>query len=389
MKIDRIRLKNFRNYEELELHPHNDVNLLFGQNGSGKTNLLEAIHYCALGKSHRVSHDKNTIMAGEEFGACGIELIRKNVKCDIAVKLIPGENVKKSIFIDQKKITRLSDLMGRLQCVIFSPEDLELIREGPSVRRRYIDMLLSQINVSYFVALQQYRKALDQRNSLLKEIRVSGRQNEDMLEAFEFSMSPAAKIIIEERKKIIRTLNEYTREVYLSVSGRENEVLTLDYQSSLKDAEDPETAFTELMCRSRREDIQYGMTGQGPHRDDIGIRLNGKNMKMFASQGQIRSAALCLKLAQLRLYRDVTGDPPVLLLDDVMSELDMNRRTRLLKEIQGVQTFVTCTDRSDLQECENKRTYSVSLNESNHAEIHETAEGKPEIREEFSEPDFT
>lgn len=389
MKIEKIRLKNFRNYEELELHPHGEVNLLFGQNGSGKTNLLEAIHYCALGKSHRVNHDKNTVMVGEEYGACGIELYRKNVKCDIAVKLIPGENIRKAIFIDQKKIIRLSDLMGRLQCVIFSPEDLELIREGPSVRRRYIDMLLSQINIGYFVALQQYRKALDQRNSLLKDIRVSGKSQEEWLQDFEASMCPSARIIIEERKKILSTLNEYTREVYSSISGRKNEILTLEYQSSLKDVEDIEGAFAELLVKSRREDIQYGMTGQGPHRDDIGIRLNGKNMKLFASQGQIRTAALSLKLAQLRLYRDMTGDTPVLLLDDVMSELDMNRRTRLLKEIEGVQTFVTCTDRSDLEECENKRIYSVSLDENNHAMIEETDEGIRENKADFSEPDFT
>ena len=157
MKIKKIRLKNFRNYEDLELDPHQSVNLFFGQNGSGKTNLLEAIHYCALGKSHRVSHDRNTVMIGQEFGACGIDLERINSDCNIAVKMIPGDNTAKSIFIDKKKINKLSELMGRLQCVIFSPEDLELIREGPSVRRRYIDMLLSQISVPYFVALQQYR----------------------------------------------------------------------------------------------------------------------------------------------------------------------------------------------------------------------------------------
>ena len=389
MRIEKIRLKNFRNYEELELHPHGEVNLLFGQNGSGKTNLLEAIHYCALGKSHRVNHDKNTVMAGEEFGACGIELIRKNVKCDIAVKLIPDENAKKSIFIDQKKIVRLSDLMGRLQCVIFSPEDLELIREGPSVRRRYIDMLLSQINTSYFIALQQFRKALEQRNSILKTMRVSGKQNEEWLQDFEASMCAPARIIIEERKKIIQTLNEYTTEVYASISGRPGEILQVDYQSSLKDADDIEKTYSEMLLKNRKEDIMYGMTGQGPHRDDIGIRMNGKNMKMFASQGQIRTASLSLKLAQLKLYRDFTGDTPVLLLDDVMSELDMNRRTRLLKEIEGVQTFITCTDRSDLQECENKRTYCVSLDGNNHARIEELTEGRAEEKTQLNEPDFT
>ena len=387
MKIKKIRLKNFRNYEDLELDPHGSVNLFFGQNGSGKTNLLEAIHYCALGKSHRVSHDRNTVMIGQAFGACGIELERIHSDCNIAVKMLPGENTTKSIFIDKKKITKLSDLMGRLQCVIFSPEDLELIREGPSVRRRYIDMLLSQISVPYFIALQQYRKAMEQRNAILKKMKYNEIADSFIMEEFENAMIRPAETIIPERKKYIEILNQYASECYCSISGRDNEKLTIEYQSSVKE-EDIEKALIEGFKKSLHEDIMTGNTSVGPHRDDLQIRLNGKNMKLYASQGQVRTAALSLKLAQLRLYKDVTGDTPILLLDDVMSELDMTRRVRLLKEIENVQTFITCTDQSDLEECEDKRVYRVQLDEDAHATITQISSGDDEQKAIFEEPDF-
>lgn len=388
MKIKKIRLKNFRNYEDLELDPHQSVNLFFGQNGSGKTNLLEAIHYCALGKSHRVSHDRNTVMIGQDFGACGIDLERINSDCNIAVKMIPGDNTAKSIFIDKKKINKLSELMGRLQCVIFSPEDLELIREGPSVRRRYIDMLLSQISVPYFVALQQYRKAMEQRNAILKKLKYNEAVDSFIMEEFENAMITPAEVIIPERAKIIETLNRYASACYCSISGRENEILTIDYQSSVKE-DDIRKALTEGFKKSLREDILTGNTSIGPHRDDLQIRLNGKSMKLYASQGQVRTAALSMKLAQLRLYKDVTGDTPILLLDDVMSELDMTRRIRLLKEIENVQTFITCTDQSDLEECEDKRVYRVQLDENNHASITKVSAGLQEPERELTEPDFS
>ena len=388
MKIKKIRLKNFRNYEDLELIPHQSVNLFFGQNGSGKTNLLEAIHYCALGKSHRVSHDRNTVMIGQEFGACGIELERINSDCNIAVKMIPGDNTSKTIFIDKKKIYKLSELMGRLQCVIFSPEDLELIREGPSVRRRYIDMLLSQISVPYFVALQQYRKAMEQRNAILKKMKYHEDVDSMMIEEFERAMIGPAQVIIPERAKYIEILNQYASACYCSISGRENEKLTIEYQTSVK-SENIEESFVEGFRRNLKEDILTGNTSFGPHRDDLQIRLNGKSMKLYASQGQVRTAALSMKLAQLHLYKDVTGDTPILLLDDVMSELDMTRRIRLLKEIENVQTFVTCTDQSDLEECEDKRVYRVQLDENNHASISLITSGSTENETLFFEPDFT
>ena len=171
MVIETLKLRDFRNYGEIELKPHPGVNILFGQNGSGKTNLLEAIHFCALGRSHRTSQDKEVVRKGAEAAAIGVQMRKNGVRMDVQVKLSPGEIRKKTIFVDRKRANRLSDLMGHVQCVIFSPEDLMLVKEGPSVRRRYLDMMLSQLSTGYFTALQQYQKALDQRNALLREVK--------------------------------------------------------------------------------------------------------------------------------------------------------------------------------------------------------------------------
>ena len=167
MIIESLKLHDFRNYEELTLAPHPGINILFGQNGSGKTNLLEAVHYCALGRSHRTSIDREVVRKGAAMAACGVQVRKSGLKVDVAVKLTPGETRKKQIFLDRKRADRISDMMGKLQCVIFSPEDLMLVKEGPSVRRRFLDMLLSQLSTGYFVALQQYNKALEQRTAIL------------------------------------------------------------------------------------------------------------------------------------------------------------------------------------------------------------------------------
>ena len=171
MIIQDITLRNFRNYREMTLLPHEGVNLFFGANGSGKTNLLEAIHYCALGKSHRITGDQSAVRMGEQFGVCEITVMTGGVRRKITIRLVPNDLNKTTILIDGKRIQRFSDMMGCLQCVIFSPEDLGLIKEGPSLRRRYLDMMISQVNRGYFIALQQYRSGLEQRNALLREAR--------------------------------------------------------------------------------------------------------------------------------------------------------------------------------------------------------------------------
>ena len=388
MIIEKLTLRNFRNYGETVLTPHEGVNLFFGANGSGKTNLLEAIHYCALGKSHRISGDQSAVRIGESFAVCGVTVLTGGVRREITVRLVPNDNNKKTILLDQKPIRRFSDMMGCLQCVIFSPEDLGLIREGPSVRRRYLDMMISQVNRSYFIALQQYRSGLDQRNALLKNMRTDPGSGAGMLDVFEQAMASPAAVIVSARKKVIGMLSELASDTYRGISGREEEEFRAGYHSSLREAENVEESFLSLMRENREEDLRLGITSAGPHRDDLTLSLNRKNMKVYASQGQIRTAALSLKLAQMKALRALSGEAPVLLLDDVMSELDKDRRMRLVKEISDYQTFITCTDETDLELEGDRRTYRVSA-PCGKAVLEETNRGTVREALPLSEPDFS
>ena len=388
MKIETLSLRNFRNYESVTLAPHEGVNLFFGANGSGKTNLLEAVHYCALGKSHRAAGDRNVVRIGEAFASCGVSVRSGGVRREITVRLVPNDTVRKAILLDQKQIRRFSDMMGCLQCVIFSPEDLGLIREGPSLRRRYLDMMISQLNRGYFIALQQYRSGLEQRNALLKTLKTSPGENTALLEVFEQAMAGPAAAIVAGRKKIVEVLAGLAGETYESISGSGREVFQVSYHSALRDEENPEEAFLRMQRENREEDLRLGMTSAGPHRDDLNLSLNRKSMKFFASQGQIRTAALSLKLAQMKVLRQLSGEPPVLLLDDVMSELDRERRMRLVREISDYQTFITCTDETDLELDGEKRIYHVSSPEGT-AILEETNPGVMREAEIPAEPDFT
>ena len=359
MLIEELKLKNFRNYSELTLHPHPGVNLYFGRNGSGKTNLLEAIHYCSLGRSHRISNDANAVKNGEAFALSSVSIRNSLGQREIAVRFHPDETQKKSILLDGKKIAKFSDMMGCLRCVIFSPEDLGLIKEGPSLRRRYLDMMISQINRGYFIALQQYRTCMDQRNALIRNLRANSYADTSMLSAFEETMAAPAAVIIRERRRIVSLLSECARETYQRVSDTD-EVFRLAYHSSVKE----ETEIEEVLCRlfreNREDDIRMGFTSVGPHRDDLILTLNKNQMKQFASQGQIRTAALSMKLSQMQILRDQSGEEPVLLLDDVMSELDRKRRACLIGEISSFQTFITCADRDDVDHEKTDRVWSVS-----------------------------
>ena len=350
MRITELKLKNFRNYEDLTLCPDPGVNLFFGRNGSGKTNLLEAVHYAALGRSHRSINDANIVRYGEDNARLTVRISTMLGQREITVCFHPGELQKKEILIDGKKIQKFSDMMGCLRCVIFSPEDLGLIREGPSVRRRYLDMMISQISRRYFIALQQYRIGMDQRNAILRSLRTDPTAGKQMLGVFEEAMAEPAAEIIRERRRIVSLLSDIARDTYLRISGTEEQLL-ITYHSSVKEEDKIAETLCELMYGNREDDIRLGMTSVGPHRDDLIIMLDRNPMKQFASQGQVRSAALSMKLSQMKILKDDSGEEPVLLLDDVMSELDRNRRASLIREILSFQTLITCADREDV-DCE-------------------------------------
>lgn len=364
MRIEELKLKNFRNYGETTLVPDAEVNLFYGPNGSGKTNLLEAIHYTALGRSHRVTNDANVIRTGEDMASSSVVIRNRLGLREVTIRFHPDQPQKKEILIDRKKIQKLSDLMGCLCCVIFSPEDLDLIKEGPMVRRRYMDMMISQIDRKYFTALQRYRIGLEQRNSILRGMRLNNRENLSMIGVFEETMAQAAGSIIRERRRMIRMLSERASETYRRISETE-EHFSVAYRSSVKEEENIEEALCRQYQENREDDIRLGMTTTGPHRDDLILTLNDHPMKMFASQGQIRTGALSMKLSQMGILKEMSGEDPVLLLDDVMSELDRSRRASLIREIHSFQTFITCTDKDDMELESVRKIWKITSRDGN------------------------
>ncbi len=391
MIIETLRLKQFRNYPELTLYPHPGLNLFFGHNGAGKTNLLEAVHYCALGKSHRAGSDREVVAREAAAGACAVTVRSEGAgRSEIMVRLSPGEQRKKTVWIDRRKADRLADLMGRVRCVIFSPEDLSLVREGPALRRRYLDMMICQLDPRYFLSLQRYNQALEQRSALLREARkqdtAASALPGDLLAPWEALMAAESRVIIPRRRQIMDRVSALAQEKYAAIAGDSGETFSLTYTPNVAEEED----LAETLEKHRWVDMNRGAATHGPHREDLSLSLNDREMKLYASQGQVRTAALAMKLAQLLLFREETGEMPVLLLDDVMSELDMNRRVRLLREIDGAQTFVTCTDESDLDGSRERRTYRVSLDGERHARLEETQTGAPIPPPPApEEPDFT
>ena len=387
MRIIKVELHQFRNYNSLTLNPQDGINLFFGKNGSGKTNLLEAIHYCALGRSHRINQDQNTVQIGQKEASCAVSVQTNLVRNDIMVQIQPN-GYGKRVLIDQKKIRRFSDLMGCLRCVIFSPEDLNMIRGGPSLRRKFLDMMISQMNRNYFIALQQYRISMEQRNAILKDCRSRQIKPHGMIEDFEQAMAQNAVTITEMRQRMTEHLAYQAFSVYHRISGKENEDFSMIYHSGLKNAENPEKEMLMQLAANREEDMKNGISSFGPHRDDLWMSLNRKDLKLYASQGQVRTAALIIKLSQLHVLREETGDSPVLLLDDVMSELDKGRRANLLEEIGITQTFITCSDESDFDATEQHRIYSVTVSEGI-AGVEEKRHGRTEKEKILSEPDFS
>ena len=330
MKLKKVTLINFRNYKKTVFMPDEGVTILTGENAQGKTNLLEAIYLCCTGRSHRTGKDVELIRFDQPFARVKIEGHKETGTVEI--DYIFQRNGKKGIRINGTGITKLSGLLGKMNAVMFSPEDLLLIKHGPAMRRRFMDMGLSQINPSYFFALNEYARALIQRNKLLKKQDPA----DSALEIWEEQLSQHGNIIMNLRHRFLNDMQETAKEVYQTLSGG-REALSLSYLPNTLN-------IFDALRLSRAQDVKRGMTGVGPHRDDFLSTVNEKDARMYASQGQQRSIALSLKLAQLKMMENITGEMPVLLLDDVLSELDNERQAALFKTIIGAQTIITCTN---------------------------------------------
>ena len=333
MRVERIELKNFRNYEALTLEPCEGVNVLVGDNAQGKTNTLEAAYLTCAGRSHRTRQDKELIRWGAEFASVHVEAMRRDGSHEVEVILTAGG--RRIIKIAGQKASRSGELMGHVTGVIFSPEDLGLIKDGPAERRRFMDIAISQLRPSYYYALQRYSRALKQRGEILRTGQFAA------LDEFDMELARSGAEIMRHRMWYIGKMNEVSAEVHSHIS-LSREKLSVEYRAGI--GED----MLECLRNVRDTDIRRQTTSVGVHRDDIAILIDGHEARLYGSQGQQRTAALSLRLSELTVMKNESGEWPLLMLDDVMSELDPARRRQLVKYLNGVQTMITCTDPEDL-----------------------------------------
>ena len=336
MIIESVDLQNYRNYEFLNMTFDNKINIIYGDNAQGKTNILESLYVCATSKSHRGSKDKDIIRFGNDEAHIKV-MVKKhgmNYRLDMHLK----KNKTKGIAVNGIPIRRAVELFGIINIIIFSPEDMNIIKNGPSERRLFMDMELSQLDKIYLSNLVNYNKVVVQRNKLLKQLQFSGDSGlVDMLDVWDMQLVRYGSEIIKRRMDFIDNINSIIRPVHSKLSGNK-EILNLRYIPCTTTDN-----FKDEVIRSRERDIKFKMTNVGPHKDDVAFFINDKDVRKYGSQGQQRTCALSLKLAEIELVKKVINDTPVLLLDDVLSELDANRQNFLLDSIGDIQTIITCT----------------------------------------------
>ncbi len=334
MIIKSLELKDYRNYYSLGMEFHNGTNILYGENAQGKTNILEAIYLCGTTKSHRGSKDKEMIRFQQEEAHVRVILEKNQIPHRIDLHL--KKNKAKGVAIDGIPIKRQGELFGMLNLVFFSPEDLYIIKNGPAERRRFLDLELCQLDKIYLNYLTNYNKALAQRNNLLKQIG-NNRNLLDTLYIWDEKLMEYGRKIIEARSSFILRLNELVADIHKRLTGGKEE-LFLEYEPNVRVSD-----FEDKLKRSLERDLNLRMTHVGPHRDDLCFLLGTVDIRKYGSQGQQRTAALSCKLAEIDLVKSVIRENPILLLDDVLSELDRQRQTHLLNSIGDIQTIITCT----------------------------------------------
>jgi len=338
MIIKSLELMDYRNYESLNINFGSGTNILYGDNAQGKTNILEAIFLASITKSHRGTKDKDIIRFGCEEGHIRTLLFKDNVDTKIDIHLRSSKT--KVIAIDGKRIKKATELLGILNVVFFSPEDLNIIKNGPGERRRFIDMELCQLDDFYLYNLNNYNKIVNQRNTLLKDLYFNPSLKET-IEIWNSQLVSFGSKVIERRKTFVDQLNEVIGPMHEKLSGgRESLRIIYTPNVSIED-------FEEKLSRSTEQDIKSKMTNVGPHRDDFVFMTEDIDIRRFGSQGQQRTAALSLKLSEIEIVKKIINDTPVLLLDDVLSELDSGRQNFLLDSIGDVQTIITCTGVED------------------------------------------
>lgn len=339
MYIEKVILNNFRNYEEQIVEFNKNINVIYGDNAQGKTNILEAIFLSAFGKSFRTSKEKELIKLDKEF--LNVSTFYK--KSDREGKIQINISNKKEVKLNGVKLKKLSELLGNINLVIFTPDDINILKGGPQNRRRFLDIMISQLKPNYMHNLSLYSKTLEQRNNYLRQIREDNK-NENMLDIWDEELSRYAINIYNYRKEFIGKIKEKIKKVHSEITNDKEEI-EIEYISECISKE----KYLELLKQRRKLDIIKGYTTKGIHRDDFIIYINNKELNMYGSQGQHRTAILSLKLSELNIVKEEIGESPILLLDDFMSELDKNRRKNFLEKIEEVQVIITCTEKIDVE----------------------------------------
>lgn len=362
MRIKRLKVENFRNLEKLDIEFSDGVNIIYGNNAQGKTNIIEAIYIFSFGKSFRANRDIELLKFDKEYFLSNIEIMKKDreLEMDFGFDKLSNKKMIKVNGVIQKKI---SDIIGKLNVVVFKPEDIKIVTDAPSVRRKYIDYLISSISKVYLENITKYKKVLEERNNLLKEIKVKLKGNrvlekddEDFLDVYDKLLSKLNCEIYNERKRVIEKLNNYIYGIHLKLTENyiNNEKLHIKYVSNVE--EDIQKMYNDLI-KSRLNDINKGYTSFGIHRDDYIISINSLDVSIYGSQGQKKSSIISLKLSELKVIEEVIGEKPVLLLDDYMSELDERRRLKFLDIIEDIQIIITTTHKISIDGKENTYFY--------------------------------
>lgn len=347
MIINNYKINSFRNIDYCEIEPCKNMNVICGENAQGKTNLIEGIWLFTGAKSFRGAKDNEFINFESE--KCSLELEFQSEGIEKEAKLVIGE--KKEIFLNGKKLKNNSSFVGNLNAIVFSPIDLRLVTDGPSVRRRFLDIAIGQLYPSYIEILKNYLRAVTQRNSIIKDLKYD-KTVSVMLDVFESEIVANGKRIIELRNRYIEKLNEFLPSLYSGISSGK-EILETEYI-----CENPDNLEEKLKI-ARRDDMYSCVTSVGPHRDDILFKINGISARNYGSQGQKRSIALSLKLAEAEVIRKKVGECPLCLMDDVMSELDPNRQNFILNHVEDMQVFLTCCDPTNVKNLNAGKIFSV------------------------------
>jgi len=336
MHIKYLQLKNFRNYNELVIEFNKGTNVFVGDNAQGKTNILEAIYYCSLAKSHRTNKDKELINWNGSDAYIKLYVCKTRLDKKIEIKIF--KEGKKGVNINSIKILKMSELVGNFNVIMFSPEDLNIVKESPSYRRKFLDIELCKLSRKYYYNLTQYKKVLNERNLAIRKWNTDS----DIIDVYDKQLSEFGAIIIRDRMNYIEKLNRLGKVIHSNITSK-SEIIEIKYLTPIKQLDNIEENFYLLLCKNRKRDIETRTTSIGPHRDDFSIDINDIDARIFGSQGQQRTCVLTIKFGALEIIKELTGEYPVLLLDDVLSELDTKRQEYILNSIKEVQTLITCT----------------------------------------------